>query len=278
MLACGLVLLAATCLAVRWRSYSFALPDWEQRDPGVAGRPGAQLCWCLTVGLLTGYAVGACVVGPGGRLAMRLLAATSPDATGALTEADQTVGRITVSGTIGFVIFVGLVFGLAVGLIYVLVSLALPRGIVGGGIYGVVLLVVFGSIFDPLRADNPDFGIVGPGWLAVVTFTLLAVLTGAITAAVAGRIAAALRAPRLAWAWWLGPAGSFAVLVLVFAPVALAIVLVGSLVFVVAVANRPASRDQARRRGRRVLQGALAATVLVTLPGFVLAVDDIISS
>ncbi len=46
---------------------------------------------------------------------MRLLAATSPEAQGVLTEADQVVGDITLSGTVGFFVFAGLPFGLAVG-------------------------------------------------------------------------------------------------------------------------------------------------------------------
>lgn len=277
MLACGLVLLVATGLAVRWRSYAFALPDWAERDPAVATRPALQLCWLLVVGMLTGYAVGATVVGPAGRLAMRLLAATSPDATGLRTEADETVGQITVAGTIAFVVFVGLVVGLLVGLVYVLVSTALPRGIVGGVVYGLVLLVVLGSVLDPLRADNEDFDIVGPGWLAVVTFASMALLTGGVAAAFAGRIAAALPTPRLVWAWWLVPVGAFSALVLVLAPVALVVVVVGGFVFLVTAGLRSTGEDS-RGRGRRVLQGVLAAAVLVTLPGFVLALDDIVSS
>ena len=137
---------------------------------------------------------------------MRLLAATSPESKGFLTEAQESVGRITLGGTIGFIIFVGLAFGVAAGLTYVFVSFALPRGIGGGILFGAALLVVFGSHIDPLVPENHDFAIVGPGWLAVVAFTALAVLTGAVTAPFAGRVAAALPAPRPRWTWWLVPA------------------------------------------------------------------------
>ena len=42
---------------------------------------------------------------------MRLLAITSPDAHGAITEAEATIGEITLGGTLGFVVFVGLPAG-----------------------------------------------------------------------------------------------------------------------------------------------------------------------
>ena len=38
---------------------------------------------------------------------MRLLAITSPDAHGAITEAEATIGEITLGGTLGFVVFSG---------------------------------------------------------------------------------------------------------------------------------------------------------------------------
>src|SRR4051794_11823626 len=130
MVACGLLLLVACALTARWRHRSFALPDWEERDPALVSRPAVQLCWLLAVGGLSGGAVGALMVGPAGRLAMRLLAATSPDATGLETEAAQTVGRITTGGTVGFILFVGVPVGIAIGLTYVFVAAALPRGLV----------------------------------------------------------------------------------------------------------------------------------------------------
>ena len=67
MAACGLLLLAGVVLAVRWRRYYFAPPDWAARDPRMVERPWLQLLWVSGVGVLTGFAVGALVVGPGGR-------------------------------------------------------------------------------------------------------------------------------------------------------------------------------------------------------------------
>jgi hypothetical protein len=276
MVACGVLLLVPCVLAVRWRRHHFALPDWDERDPALVSRPAVQLCWLLGVGGLTGGAVGALVVGPAGRLAMRLLAASSPDATGLETEAEQTVGRITTGGTIGFVLFVGVPMGIAIGLMYVFVSAALPRGILGGLGYGAMLLVVFGSTVDPLRADNEDFDILQRDWLAVLTFALMALLTGAITAVLAGRIAEALPSPRLSWVWWFVPSAVLTLLLYTALPIMIAVIAVCCLVFMVAKAGSPALRDLARRRGRTILRGALAVVVLVTLPAFVLAVGDIV--
>ena len=132
MAACGLMLLVGVVLSYRWRSYYLAQPDWATRDLRTSSegvdRPWLRLLWLISVGVLTGFTVGALVVGPGGRLVMRLLAATSPESKGFRTEAQETVGRITFSGTVGFIIFVGLAFGVAAGLTYVFVYFALTFG------------------------------------------------------------------------------------------------------------------------------------------------------
>lgn len=64
-----------------------------------------------------------------------------------------------------------------------------------------------GTRIDPLRADNVDFAIVGPSWLAVLAFAVLALFHGPLTVALAERIsrsptlpARALAAARIALA------------------------------------------------------------------------------
>lgn len=119
---------------------------------------------------------------------MRLLAATAGDAAqGRRTEAQEIVGRISVGGTIGFVVFAALFFGLATGAIYLLIRRWLPSGRLGGLSYGALLLVLAGTRIEPLRPGNRDFDIVGPGWLAVAVFGALVVLHGMLVAALAGR-------------------------------------------------------------------------------------------
>ena len=82
------------------------------------------------------------------------------------------VGRISAGGTIDVIVFAALFFGLASGVIYLLIRRWLPTGRLGGLTYGALLLVVAATRIDPLRSDNPDFDIVGPGgwpsWCSVL--------------------------------------------------------------------------------------------------------------
>ncbi|MFC7726696.1 hypothetical protein ACFQW6_16410 [Nocardioides sp. GCM10028917] len=194
MLGCGVMLAVALVLAVRWRSYSLDVPAGDDEDSTPGGRAVRALTCRLCVGAYAGVLTGLFVVGPGGRLVMRLLAATSPEAQGRLTEAEAVVGDITVGGTVFFVVFMSIAAA-GIGLLYAVLEPALPRGLPGGALFGAGLLVVFGSTIDPLRSDNPDFGIVGPGWLAIVAFTTLAIATGCFTAVAAARIGAAVPRP-----------------------------------------------------------------------------------
>jgi hypothetical protein len=276
MLGCGVLVVVAAVLAWLWRGYTLRLPAWAAPTDGGSARPGRALAWLAAVGLLTGLVVGVLVVGPAGRLAMRLLAATSPEARGRTTEANEVVGEITLDGTLAFFVFVGVPFGLVVGLTYALTAFVLPRGMAGGAVFGVAALVIFGSTVDPLRSDNPDFEIIGPGWLSVTTFAVMAVLTGVLTAPIAGRIGAAMQRPRWWWAVWMAPVGLVAVASLTVAPVALVAVLAGALVLVAALLVSAGSRESVWSRGRIAIQASLGVVVVVTVPGFVSAVSAIV--
>jgi hypothetical protein len=276
MLACGALLVVAAAAAWRWRACTLELPAWATSEDRGIGRSVRALVWLGGVAVLSGLLVGALVVGPAGRLVMRLLAATSPEAHGRLTEADQVIGTISLSGTIGFFVFVGLPFGLVVALAYALTSFALPRGIAGGALFGAVLLVLLSGVIDPLREENPDFDLVGPGWLAVLAFSAMALLTGVLTAPIAGRVAAALPPPSLWWLIWLLPFGLFLAGALIAFPASLAFVVVACGVFVAALLVPPGRRRTVWSRGRRALQAVLAAAVVVTAPGFLSAVSSII--
>ena len=118
---------------------------------------------------------------------MRLLAVTSPEAKGSITEAGETIGEITVGGTLGFIVFTGLGAGLVSGVLYALVRPVLPRGRLGGAILGALLVVLVGTRIEPLRSDNFDFALVGPDWLAVLSFSVLALFQGMLVVALASR-------------------------------------------------------------------------------------------
>ncbi|MGW9185025.1 hypothetical protein [Agromyces sp. NPDC055661] len=148
--------------------------------------------WWVSMFLVAATASTLLVTGAGGRLAMRLLALTSPEATGRLTEAAATVGEITFEGTLGFLVFGALPFAFASTALYLLVAPWLPRGRLAGPTFGLAVFVIVSPFIDPLRSDNVDFDIVGPGWLSVLVFAALAVVQGAFLAAFTGRLSRSL--------------------------------------------------------------------------------------
>jgi hypothetical protein len=238
----------------------------------------ARVVWCylwyLAVAVASGVGAGILAAGAGGRLVMRLLAVTAgPDAQGRITEAEEIVGRISTDGTLGFVVFTGLFVGLVTGPLYLLLRRWLPAGRAGGLAYGALLLVIAGTRLDPLRPGNPDFDLVGPGWVSVLAFTGLAVFHGVLVAALAARVsrtlpilgsgpgAIAAHAPLLL----LLPLGTVG---LVVAIVGAGVVLASQLPMVVA-----GWRD---RRSVTVGRVALVLVAVVAVPGFASAVVDIL--
>jgi hypothetical protein len=277
MAACGLLVLAGLLAIGVWGGIRFDPPPPEGGDqrPSAAAGVLRRYLWYVTVAVGAGVGSGILIAGAGGRLAMRLLAVTAGDAAqGRLTEADETVGEITVGGTIGFVIFVTLVFGAGAGALHLLVRRWLPEGRAGGLAFGALLLVLLATRLDPLRSANPDFSIVGPPWLAVLVFSALVVAHGALVAAIAGRYSRALplisRRPRTIAAHapllCLAP----------FAPVVLPIAVVGLIVLAL---SRIRSIAALARSSRSTAIGriVLAAVVLVALPGFVSSFVTILS-
>ena len=155
---------------------------------GGAREDERQMEWpsWVAVSLGAGLAAGVLAAGAGGRLMMRLLGATSSaDVQGLPTEAGETIGEITVGGTLGFIVFVGLPAGFLSGGIYALVAPVLPGGRARGVALGVILLVLFATRIEPLRAESVDFLILEPAWLAVLGFSALALFQGMLVAALA---------------------------------------------------------------------------------------------
>jgi hypothetical protein len=278
MAVCGAMVLAGLVLVVRWGGLEierpWPVPDPHSDDaPPAAGDVARRYLWYVTVAVVSGLGAGVLIAGAGGRLAMRLLAATAgDDAQGAVTEADQIVGTISADGTISFIVFTALFFGMGTAALYLLIRRWLPRGRLGGLAFGAVLLVVGASRVDPLRRDNPDFDIVGPGWLSVVVFGAMALAHGMLVAALAGRYSRSL--PLLGTTRRSAVAHLPLLLLAPMAPVALPVAAVGGLT-VLASRFHPVL-DGVRSQGFTVAgRVALAALVLVALPGFVAASADI---
>ena len=275
-----IVLVAVGLLAiVRWGGLAVQPPPAPADDDTVpAARPPVSLVvrrylWYLTLAISAGVGAGILAAGAGGRLAMRLLAVTAgPTAQGRITEADQVVGRISAEGTLGFIVFTGLFFGAASGAAYLLLRRWLPGGRTGGVAFGALLLILAGTRLEPLRPGNPDFDLVGPGWVSVAAFAALVLFHGMLLAALAGRLSRAV--PLLA----LTPRAIIAhvpLLLLALGSVALVAAIVG--VAVVSASQVPAVAGVWRDR-RLVTAGRviLSLVALAALPSFARAITDIL--
>jgi hypothetical protein len=282
VITCGALLAVAVALCVVWGRESLAEPE-VPRSPTPDHAPttsrvsrhldGLRLyAWWASLLLVVGTASGLLVTGAGGRLAMRLLAVTSPAATGRLTEAQATVGEITFEGTIGYLVFGALPFAFASTALYLLAAPWLPRGRLAGPTFGLASFIMVAPFIDPLRADNVDFDIVGPGWLSVLVFAALAVVQGAFLAAFAGRLSRSL--PLMTRANWPDTALPL-LLAVVVAPLGV-VIAVGALVTFALPRLLPWFLAVRASRGG-VITGRilLALAVLAALPAFAGAVASI---
>lgn len=202
---------------------------------------------------------------------MRLLAVTAgDDAQGRITEAEEIVGRVTFDGTLGLILFTGVFGGALCGALFLLVRRFLPAGRLGGVAYGLALLIVLGTVTDPLRKENPDFDLVGPGWVAVLVFTVLAigfgVAVGGFTARASTWFPRFSARPRVLLRYAI-PAIPF-----MFAAPAAAV----GFVFVLVTRWRPAVNAVRSRRWTTGGQVLLIALVLLSLPNFISDVVDIV--
>jgi hypothetical protein len=175
------MLVIAVCAALV--ALGIALVVWR----GGAQDEGPEMGWprYFAVSLGAGVAAGILAAGAGGRLVMRVLGATSSDVHGLTTEAGETIGQITAGGTLAFFLFAGVPAGLLSGALYALLAPALPGGRARGVVLGAVLLVLFATRIEPLRADSIDFLLLEPAWVAVAGFSALALFQGMLVAALA---------------------------------------------------------------------------------------------
>jgi hypothetical protein len=174
------MLVIAACVALVLLGVQIVVHQGGAREEATLGWPSY-----IGASLVAGVAAGVLAAGAGGRLMMRVLAATSPDAHGSFTEAGERIGEITVGGTLGFIFFTGLPAGLLSGALHALVAPVLPRGRAGGVALGVLLLVLAATRIEPLRPDSVDFLLLDPAWLAVLGFGVLALFQGMLVAALA---------------------------------------------------------------------------------------------
>ena len=170
--------------------------------------------------------------------------------------------------------FSGVFGGVVAGAGYLLVRRLLPRRWVGGLVFGAGLLVVLGTTVDPLRADNRDFDVVGPGWLSILVFTTMALAFGLVLAAFMARLSR-----------WLPLPSTERAVVLRYAPAALmaaigfsvttSLVLIGALVAAV-TRWKPVAGAARSRTATRIAQFALLGLVMAFTPNAVRSATDIL--
>ncbi len=271
MVLCCLLVLGGIAAMARYGGLAF-----QPLDRAAPPTAAQRYFWNLTVAVTAGVGAGLLVAGAGGRLVMRLLAVTAGDqAQGRLTEAEEVVGRISTGGTIGFVLFTALFFGLATGIVYMLVRRWLPAGRLGGLAYGALLLVLVGSRIEPLRADNPDFDLVGPSWLALAAFGALVMTHGMLVAALATWYSRRLAPFSASSRAWLGYAPLLALLPIF--PVLAVFGAGGAVALFVGKTAGPPGDPHPGMSYRALISGraVLCVAALVALPSFVSAVTDI---
>jgi hypothetical protein len=148
--------------------------------PGFRGVTGAARS--LAVAGLAGVISGILVGGVGGRLFMRLAAAAAGErARGAGTEAGFTVGEITLEGTLGLLLFVGVVSGILGAAWFVIFRPWLAwAGRWRGPVFGVLVFALASATSDVLKPDNVDFLILRNAPLVLVLIATLFVAFGLV--------------------------------------------------------------------------------------------------
>ena len=275
---CVLLVVAGLAAVVRWSGLTVEPPQApdpvDPATPPPMGLVVRRYLWAVNLAVVAGVGAGVLAAGAGGRLVMRLLAVTAGDgAQGRITEADQVVGRISVEGTVGFVLFTALFFGTATGAAYLLVRRWLPTGRARGLVYGGLLLLLAGTRLEPLREGNVDFDLVGPGWVSVLTFSALVLFHGMLVAALAGRASRAI--PLLAREPRAIAAHAPLLLLVPLLPLVGVLAVVGALVVLV-TRTRPVLAAWHARRLVPAGQVLLALVALLALPGFASAVASIL--
>lgn len=184
---CVVGLVFAASFVVRWGRCPTRVEQQDRADPMRATDVLRQFLRTCAIGVSAGAIAGVLVGGLGGRLAMRILAATSGDSVqGALTDAEERVGDITLSGTLGLVIFIGIFGGIAGGLLFMALRRWLPnRAWMAGLAIGMLLLFIARA--DPLDPKSVDLEILSPELLAVALFLVLFPLYGMVLASLVAR-------------------------------------------------------------------------------------------
>ena len=167
----------------------------DEGGPGPTTRPargtGSRLAeiarHCAIVGI-AGVVTGVIVGGIGGRILMRISAIAAPDhVMGATTEGGNRVGEVTLGGTLGLIIFIGIGLGVIGAIAFLISEPWLSRAGRWHGLAFASFLLAIGSRAG-LSADNFDFFIVGNQELNVLMFLALFLAFGILMPPIIGRL------------------------------------------------------------------------------------------
>jgi hypothetical protein len=163
----------------------------------------AEIVREIAIGGLSGLIGGLLIVGVGGRLFMRIAALLDPTSVGSLTSNGNRIGDITAGGTVGFVVFGGLVFGAYAAVLWVVVSPWIPGRGLGRALASGVVAVALASFFV-IRADERDFGVIDPPGASVAMLIVVVAVLGAVVALADERLRRRLPTTDPASPWALG--------------------------------------------------------------------------
>lgn len=279
-IGCAAAMVAAAVLTVRLRH--------TRREPSpLSGGEPLRERLAVTVsragGMLVGaYLAGVLTIGAGARLMMRVLAATSSDdVQGLQTEADETIGEVSIGGSLFLTVVIGIGAAVTGVALFSLLRRWLPDGSLAAGLVGVAIGA--GLLVRPaglLTSSNRDFTLVAPVALAVALCLATLLLFGTTFGVLVDHLAP--RWPRPGWSP-LGMASLLPFALLLPVPPLFVAAVIGVLSGTVAPRLRsPAARERSAepdadgagaRRGRVLVMalGGVGTLSVVVAAGQVLA-------
>lgn len=186
--------------------------------PSAQSVRAAEVVREIAIGGLAGLVGGLLVVGVGGRLFMRVVTLIDTSSIGTLTSNGNRIGDITLGGTLGFMVFGGLLFGGCAGVLWAAVSQWLPGRGAGRALASRVVAV---ASFFVARADERDFLVLDPPGASVAMLVMIVAALGVVIALADDRLRRVLPATDPVSPW---SSGYLAVLCLglVLVPITLA--------------------------------------------------------
>jgi len=182
--------------------------------------PGIDIIRDIARSGLAGLLVGFVVAGFGSRLAMRVAALLVPQATGLTTENGFPIGQITLQGSLGLLLFGGVVATIFLAATWVVIAPWLPRRLGRRVLVTIPIAIAFGTS-ALVDARNPDFSVLRRDPLVVTTLVLLIAALGPAMTVVDAWLDRVLPRP----VTWTGAAMGYASLSAIGALLATALVL-----------------------------------------------------